>query len=163
MNKLSILLSTCALATLGLAACGGDDTTSTSTSTNQSGPPVTNTTGGPAPSTVTLAADPSGALAYDTTELTAAAGQPHIEFVNDSPVGHDVTVEDANGNVIGQSDVITTTKRRSASPPSPTPTPSTARSTRTAKPAWRARSPSSTNRRSRAADARSRARPPRLP
>ena len=57
------------------------------------------------PSTASLA-DPGGALAYDTTELTMAAGQPTIEFTNKSGTDHDVTIEDANGNVIGQSKVI---------------------------------------------------------
>jgi hypothetical protein len=40
------------------------------------------------------------ALAYDTTELTMAAGQPTIECTNKSGTDHDVTIEDANGNVI---------------------------------------------------------------
>jgi len=100
-------------AALVLAACGDDETTTaastpttTDTSTNEGGPPVANTTGEPAPSTVQLAADPDGALAYDTDELTVAAGQPTIEFTNESGIDHDVVVEDANGNVIGRTDVI---------------------------------------------------------
>ncbi len=106
----AIAVTGLALLGAGPAACGDEDTTSsaasTPTSTNQSGPPITNTSGSPAPSTVTLTADPGGALAYDTTELVAAAGQPHIVFENPSSVDHDVTIEDANGNVIGQSEVI---------------------------------------------------------
>ena len=58
------------------------------------------------PTTASLAADPNGALAYDTTELTMAAGEPTIQFTNKSGTDHDVTIEDANGNVIGQSKVI---------------------------------------------------------
>jgi plastocyanin len=110
MRTLAPTVLACSVLALGLGACGGDDSTteasSTPTSTNASGPPVENT-GGAAPSTVDLAADPSGALAYDTTELTAAAGQPKIVFTNDSGTPHDVTIEDANGNTIGQSDTIT--------------------------------------------------------
>ena len=48
------------------------------------------------PTTASLAADPNGALAYDTTELTMAAGEPTIQFTNKS----------GTGNVIGQSKVI---------------------------------------------------------
>jgi plastocyanin len=108
MRKLAPILVACsALAlALGIGACGGDDSSTEASSTNASGPPI-ETTGGAAPSTVDLAADPNGALAYDTTELTAAAGQPKIVFTNDSGTPHDVTIEDANGNTIGQSDTIT--------------------------------------------------------
>ena len=108
----AILAVAAAAAALALAACGDDETTTvasstpTSTSTNQSGPPITNTTGEEVPSTVQLAADPDGALAYNTDELTVAAGQPTIELTNESGIDHDVAVEDANGNVIGQSEVI---------------------------------------------------------
>ncbi len=55
--------------------------------------------------TLTLTADPSGALAFDTTELTAAAGEVTIELVNDSGVPHNVEVE-GNG-VEEESDTIT--------------------------------------------------------
>lgn len=109
-----LALSVAVAAALILGACGDDETTTaassssttTDTSTNQSGPPVTNTTGEPAPSTVQLAADPDGALAYDTDELTVAAGQPTIVLTNESGIDHDVAVEDANDNVIGKSEVI---------------------------------------------------------
>jgi plastocyanin len=97
------------MAALGICGCGGggDSTSSpTITSTNRSGPPIENTTGGIPPTMAALAADPGGALAYDTTELTMAAGQPTIQFTNKSDTDHDVTIEDANGNVIGQSKVI---------------------------------------------------------
>jgi plastocyanin len=109
MRLVATLLAGAALAA-GVAACGDDDdettATNTTTNTNQSGPPITNTTGEPVPSTVQLAADPDGSLAYDTDELTVAAPQPTIELTNDSGIDHDVAVEDANGNVIGKSDVI---------------------------------------------------------
>ena len=113
MRSPAAVLAACVA--LGLGACGDDDEpttggdpepTTTNTSTNQGGPPITNTTGEPAPSTVELAADPDGALAYEPTELTAEAFSATIEFTNESGIDHDVTVEDANDNVIAQSDVI---------------------------------------------------------
>ena len=91
------------------------------------------------PTTASLAADPNGALAYDTTELTMAAGEPTIQFTNKSGTDHDVTIEDANGNVIGQSKVIANGSTAVRLSPSPTPTRSTARQTATARPAWRGR------------------------
>jgi plastocyanin len=106
VRRSAISLAVLALSVAGVGACGGDDETTTNTSTNQGGPPVTNTTGEDAPNTVDLGVDPDGGLAYDTSELTVASGQPTIVFTNDSGIDHDVAVEDANGNVIGQSDVI---------------------------------------------------------
>jgi plastocyanin len=40
-----------------------------------------------------LAADPGGDLAFDQTELTAAAGEVTIEFTNESGIPHNVEVE----------------------------------------------------------------------
>ena len=106
-----------AIGALVFAGCGSDDSDdgdSTDTTTTQTKPADTGNTGntestgggGSAP-VLTLAADPSGALAYDTTELSAKAGELTLDFTNDSPVGHDVVVEDANGNEVGATDVIT--------------------------------------------------------
>jgi plastocyanin len=109
LRKPALLAAALIAISLPLAACGDDEETASvadTTSTNQSGPPVDNPDGGPAPTTVDLAADPDGALAYDMDELTVAAGQPTIAFTNDSGIDHDVVVEDANGNVIGQSEII---------------------------------------------------------
>jgi plastocyanin/mono/diheme cytochrome c family protein len=59
-------------------------------------------------STVNVAADPSGQLKYDQTSLTAAkAGKVTIDFTNQSPVQHDVTVADASGKVLGATQIIT--------------------------------------------------------
>ena len=50
---------------------------------------------------LTLAADPSGALKYNTTSLTASSGKVTIAFANSSPVMHNVTVASSNGSVVG--------------------------------------------------------------
>ncbi|HLH13432.1 MAG TPA: plastocyanin/azurin family copper-binding protein [Solirubrobacteraceae bacterium] len=47
-----------------------------------------------------LAADPSGALAYDTKQLSAKAGTVTITMANMSPLEHNVTIERA-GKVLG--------------------------------------------------------------
>jgi plastocyanin len=92
-----ILLTTMALA---LAACGGGGSATTATS-----PPATTGGGGGAGQTLALAADPSGALKYDKTQLEATAGDITIGLTNDSPLPHDVAVE---GNGVHQtSDRVT--------------------------------------------------------
>jgi plastocyanin len=83
---LLILLATLAL---GLAACGGGGNEAATTSST----PTTGTSGGGGGSTVKLAADPSGALKYDTTSLEATAGKVTIDFTNDSSLQHNVKLE----------------------------------------------------------------------
>ena len=83
---LLLVLTTLAL---GLAACGGggnEAATTSSTATAPSG-------GGGGGSTVKIAADPSGALKFDTTSLEATAGKVTIDFTNDSSLPHDVKIE----------------------------------------------------------------------
>jgi plastocyanin len=69
-----------------------------------SGPEV-HAVGGPAASG-DVAAEASGAPAYDTTRLTLAPGRNAIHFTNASSVAHNLTVE-AAGKVIGASETIT--------------------------------------------------------
>jgi plastocyanin len=73
------------------------------------------TTGTPAPpsspaatatTTLKLAANPTGQLAYDTKTLSAKAGKVTIDFANASPVEHDVAVAQGTA-VAGQTPVFT--------------------------------------------------------
>ncbi len=74
--------------------------------------------GGAGPTgTVSLAADPSGQLKYDSTALTAKAGKVTIDFTNTSPVAHNVTITAGGRNVAatktlakGKASVSTTLK-----------------------------------------------------
>jgi plastocyanin len=89
---LALLLALAALA-FGAAACGGDDDGEESdepAAANEDG-------GGGGGGTIQVAADPSGAPAFDQTELTASAGEITIEFTNESSVAHNVTLEDVEG------------------------------------------------------------------
>ena len=95
MRRRSIGVALTLLVTALLAAgCGGDDNSSATTE---------ETTG--EATTLQLAADPNGALAFDKTELDAPAGMVTIELTNDSSVPHNVEVE-GNG-VEKRSDTIT--------------------------------------------------------
>ncbi|HEY2718681.1 MAG TPA: plastocyanin/azurin family copper-binding protein [Solirubrobacteraceae bacterium] len=73
------------------------------------------TTGTPAPpsspaatatTTLKLAANPAGQLAYDTKTLSAKAGKVTIDFANASPVEHDVAIAQGTA-VAGQTPVFT--------------------------------------------------------
>jgi plastocyanin len=79
----------------------------------------TATTGTPAPPSspagkaqkIALEADPGGQLAYSATTLKAKAGTVTIEFMNTSPVEHNVTVEQGNKNVLGATPTFVGGKR----------------------------------------------------
>jgi len=76
--------------TLAVAACGGDDDDTTGEAAAEDTTTHEDGTEGPH---LTLTADPDGALSFDTTELTAAAGEVTIELVNESGIPHNVEVE----------------------------------------------------------------------
>lgn len=88
-----------AVAALALAACGGDDD-GEEPATTTAEPPAS------AATPVQIAADPSGALKFETTTLTAKAGKVTFEFTNDAPVGHDFVIEQ-DGEKVAGTDVIT--------------------------------------------------------
>jgi plastocyanin len=111
MRKLTVLILLALLAPATLAACGGgdDETTpveTTDTTTTQAGGGGSGGGGG----TISLSADPGGALAFEETSLSGQAGSNTIDFDNPAPVGHDVCVEDASAKELGCSDVITDDK-----------------------------------------------------
>jgi plastocyanin len=99
MTRRLLLLALAALVlALGAAACGGDD----DDEGEDAQPAAEDTTeattedtggGGGGGATITLAADPSGALAFDQSSLTAAAGDVTIELTNESGIPHNVGIE----------------------------------------------------------------------
>ena len=100
-------LAAAALATVGvlaLAACGSSSSSSASTTTaaTTAAPPTTTAAaGGGKASTVTLAADPTGALKFDKKTLTTTAGTVTVVMDNPSTSGvpHGIAVE---GNGVDQ-------------------------------------------------------------
>ena len=109
-----VTLGLAAMASLALVACGGGGSSSTTTPTTTEaagGGGATTTSsgsgGGGASSTVQLAADPSQ-IAFDTTSLSAKAGNVTIDFDNpNKALGHDVCVEAAGEKELGCSKVVT--------------------------------------------------------
>jgi plastocyanin len=101
-RRLLLLLLTTLALVVAVAACGGDDDDEGS---EEPAAEETTGAGGGDAATIMLAADPNGDLAFDQTELTAAAGEVTIEFMNESGIPHNVEVE---GNGVEEvSDTIT--------------------------------------------------------
>jgi uncharacterized cupredoxin-like copper-binding protein len=104
-----VTLGLAAMASLALVACGGGGSSSTTSEAGGGGAATTTSGGGGggASSSVKLSADPSQ-IAYDTTSLSAKAGNVTIDFNNpNSALGHDVCVQDQSGNKLGCSQVVT--------------------------------------------------------
>jgi len=106
MKKLTLLLAVLALSMFGLAACGGDDEESAAPETTAAEATDSGGSSGGGGS-VTISADPDGALAFTEDTASAPAGPVTIEFDNPASVGHDVVVEDASGNELLRTEVIT--------------------------------------------------------
>ena len=104
MKRLALVLALLALAGLGLAACGGDDDNGTEAATTGT---ETAAGGGGGGGTIKVEADSGGQLAYTETSLSAPAGEDTVEFNNPASIGHDVVIEDADGNEVARTDVIT--------------------------------------------------------
>jgi plastocyanin len=105
MLRRSMLIALVAAATVGFTACGDDNKDSSSTPAA----PTATTPAAAAGSTLTLAADPGGALAYDKKTLSASPGDVTVEFTNDSQVPHNVVIEQGETEA-GSTDTITKSK-----------------------------------------------------
>jgi plastocyanin len=104
MNLIAALLLTAAA--LIAAGCGGDDDdnsggggSSGGTGTNSS------SSSGGAGETLTVTADPSGAISWDKKKLSAKAGKVTLKIVNQSDTPHAIEVE-GNG-VEKETDTVT--------------------------------------------------------
>jgi len=86
------LLLVLAASVLALSACGGGSSSSSTTPATTGGGG-----GGGGGSTVKISADPSGALTYEETDVTAKAGSITIDFANMSSLPHNVMIEGGGG------------------------------------------------------------------
>ena len=109
MRTLALTALLCSLA-IAAAGCGDDNNSDSGSSGSdqaadtQTSGGASDTGGGGAAQTLKLSADPSGALKFDKTSLTAKAGKVTIVLDNPSSVPHAVEIE-GNG-VEEESDVI---------------------------------------------------------
>ena len=111
-RTLRLTLAVAAL-TLGVSACGGSSKSSSTSSAAATGTASASATtstsaassGGAsagASTTLTDSADPSGALKFTKSTLTAKAGTVTINFTNSSPLAHNFTVQQGtSGPVVG--------------------------------------------------------------
>jgi plastocyanin len=103
MKKLALLFSVLALAAFGVGACGDDDDDgggeTTATTTEE-----TTEAGGGGGGTVEVSS--SEGISYDQSSLAIKPGAVTIEFTNDAGIDHDVVIEDAQGNEVARTDVI---------------------------------------------------------
>lgn len=90
-RRFLLLLLTALALVMAVAACGGDDDDEAEEPTAEA--TTEDTGGGGGGETLMLAADPGGALAFDQTELSGAAGALTIELMNDSGIPHNVEIE----------------------------------------------------------------------
>jgi plastocyanin len=86
---------------LTAAGCGGDD----SSSGSGGGTGTSSSSGGGGGKTLTVTADPGGAIKWDKTKLNAKAGKVTLKLVNDSEIPHAIEVE--GHGVEDKTDVIT--------------------------------------------------------
>jgi plastocyanin len=110
MRALTLIALVCVLA-IPVAGCGGDDDDGGSggggSGSSSSGGTKTEDTGGGAASggggqTLKIAADPSGALKFDKSSLTAKAGKVTIVMDNPSDLPHAVEIEGMGVEVEGE-------------------------------------------------------------
>jgi plastocyanin len=107
-RKLAFLAPALTALTLGVAACGSSSSSSSAASASGGSATSTSssagTSGGAAASggEQSIAANPSGQLAYTKKTLTAKAGTVKIAFTNKSPLSHNLTIQKGtNGAVVG--------------------------------------------------------------
>ena len=105
MKKLVLLFALLALVPFSLAACGGDDETTSSSTAEETTSTEADTGGDTGGETVAVSAAADGSLAYDQTELSAAAGSATFEFDNPASIGHDFCLE-SDGSEVGCTDVV---------------------------------------------------------
>lgn len=115
MKKALLVALALVIASLGLVACGGGDDSNTSAPETQSestaeggatgGAEAEGGTAG-SPSAVDIEAVEGADLAYTTDSASATAGKVTINFTNPQPIPHDVDVEDANGEDVGETELI---------------------------------------------------------
>jgi plastocyanin len=114
LKRLLIALAVLALASFALAACGGSDSSSTTAAT-----PSSSTSDDAAaadgdedavPAASGDGGDASVDIAFTKTDISTTAGSDTIDFDNESSTGHNVEIQDADGNVVAKTDTITGSK-----------------------------------------------------
>jgi plastocyanin len=96
MRRLTAAIAMLVLAPFALAACGGDDETTSADTTDAN----------PATEAVDVSAVPDGSFAFEEEELEAPPGRLTANFTNPAPIAHDFCVESSDGEDLGCSELI---------------------------------------------------------
>jgi plastocyanin len=91
MRRITWLIALVLAGALAAAGCGGDDNSGGGGSSGGTGTSTSSSSGGG--ETLTVTADPGGALSWDKTSLSAKAGKVTLKIVNESSVPHAIEVE----------------------------------------------------------------------
>lgn len=109
MKKFAALLALL-LAALALVACGSSSSSTSSTSEETSaGKEETSEDGkeaGGGSGTISIEANPEGNLEFEESSVSAKAGKDTLEFTNESPVSHDVKIENSKGEEVGGTEIV---------------------------------------------------------
>jgi plastocyanin len=117
MKKALLVALALVIASLALAACGGSDDSSSSAETQpqsggtaegggeSTGAEAEGGTAGSA-SAVDISAVEGSDLAYEQKSVDATAGKVTVNFTNPQAIPHDVDIEDASGEDVGETDLV---------------------------------------------------------
>lgn len=94
------------LAGIALVACGSSSNDNSTNATSTSSGAAAGGGGGGGGQTVSISADPNGALKFDTTSLSAKAGSDTFDFTNDAPIAHDFTIETSSGQKLAATPIF---------------------------------------------------------
>jgi plastocyanin len=103
-----IILAATSVAALAVVGCGSSSSNTTSSKASGGGeaastaaPTSSTPSAAGGSSTVSIAANPSGMLMFNSSSLTAKAGKVTIAFTNNAPEVHNFTLATASGSLVG--------------------------------------------------------------
>jgi uncharacterized cupredoxin-like copper-binding protein len=100
LRRIPIALIVLTLVALGLAACGGD-TSSTTADADADADATAPAATGPADQTIQISAPADGSLAFDQKSLKTNAGTVALDFENPASVEHNLCVRSVSGDDLG--------------------------------------------------------------
>jgi plastocyanin len=108
VKRILLVVLAVGLLSAGLAACGGDSSTGSTSASAESGDgdsdvdaTTTTQSTGPVDQTIDVSAPENGAFAFDQKTLTAKAGTDEFDFSNPASQEHNFCIRSASGDELG--------------------------------------------------------------